>query len=64
MNPEAKVREYMTALRAWAGDGNLGLEIQGCVLRIADSGRAEAIESFRIPCKENIDERNGNDQGS
>lgn len=64
MNPEAKIKEYMTALRVWAQDGNLGLEIQGCALRIADSGRAEAVDSFRIPCKESIDERNGNDQSN
>ncbi len=62
MDPESKVKEYMSALRVWAQDGTKGLEVQGCALRIADSGKSESIESFRIPCKEIIDERNGNDQ--
>ncbi len=63
MDPDARVREFMTAVRVWEGDGTLGLEVQGCSFRIGDSGLAESMESFRIPCKEKLsDERNGNDK--
>ena len=62
MDPEARVREFMTAVRVWEGDGTLGLEVQGCFFRIGDSGLAESMESFRIPCKEKLDERDGNGQ--
>ncbi len=62
MEPEARVREFMTAVRVWEGDGSLGLEVQGCFFRIGDSGLAERMESFRIPCKETMDERDRNGQ--
>ena len=66
MDPDARVREFMTAVRVWKSDGTLGLEVQGCCFRIGDSGMAESMESFRIPCKETVkealDERNGNDK--
>ena len=62
MDPDARVREFMTAVRVWEGDGTLGLEVQGCFFRIGDSGLAESMESFRIPCKEKLDERDGNGQ--
>lgn len=62
MDPEGRVREFMTALRSWAGDGTQGLEVQGCFFKINDSGLAERAESFRIPCKEKIDERTGDSQ--
>ncbi len=62
MDPDARVREFMTAVRVWEGDGTLGLEAQGCFFRIGDSGLAEHMESFRIPCKELIDERKSDRQ--
>jgi metallophosphoesterase (TIGR00282 family) len=62
MDPDARVREFMTAVRVWEGDGTLGLEAQGCFFRIGDSGLAERMESFRIPCKELIDERKSDRQ--
>lgn len=62
MDPAARVKEFMTSVRVWEGDGTLGLETQGCFIRIGDSGLAESIESFRIPCEEKIDERIGNSQ--
>jgi len=62
MDPDARVKEFMTAVRVWEGDGTLGLEVQGCFFRIGDSGLAEHMESFRVPCKEMLDERTGNGQ--
>jgi len=62
LDPDARVREYMSSLREWSGDGTLGLETQGCCVTVADSGLAEAVETFRIPCKEKLDERDGNGQ--
>ncbi len=60
MDPDARVKEYMTAVPLWEGDGTQGLEVQGCCIGIGDDGRAESMESFRIPCKETLDEGNGN----
>jgi len=54
MDPAAKIREYMTSVRTYMGDGTEGLESQGCALTIDENGRATAMESFRIPCKEQI----------
>lgn len=54
MDPDAKVREFMTAVRSFNGDGTLGLEVQGCAVQIGAEGRAESMEAFRIPCREKI----------
>lgn len=64
LDPDSRVKEYLTAVRVWEGDGTLGLEAQGVVLDIDDEGKALGIESFRIPCEEKMDERAGNGQGS
>lgn len=61
-DPDARVREFMTSVRVFEGDGTLGLEAQGCYIEIGDHGRAARIESFRIPCEEKLDERDGNRQ--
>lgn len=60
LDPEARVKEYLTALRLWEGDGSLGLEVQGVFMEFDDSGKALKVESFRIPCEEKLDERVGN----
>ena len=60
MNPSSRVKEFMTAVRVWEGDGNLGLETQGFFVELGDTGRAEKVESFRMPCEESLDERSGN----
>ncbi|MCX7027705.1 MAG: TIGR00282 family metallophosphoesterase [Spirochaetes bacterium] len=60
MDPEARIKEYLTALRVWEGDGSLGLEVQGIFMEFDDAGKAVKAESFRIPCEEKMDERVGN----
>jgi len=62
MDPDARVREFMTSVRSFESGGTLGLEAQGCFVQIGDSGRAERIESFRLPCKEKVNERIGDGQ--
>lgn len=62
MDPDARVREFMTSVRSFESGGTLGLEAQGCFVQIGDSGRAEHIESFRLPCKEKVNERVGDGQ--
>ena len=60
MDPEARIKEYLTATRVWEGDGTLGLETQGICMEFDDAGRAVMAESFRIPCEEKLDDRIGN----
>jgi calcineurin-like phosphoesterase len=60
MDPEARVKEFLTATRVWEGDGTLGLEAQGVFMEFDDAGKAVAAESFRIACEEKLDERVGN----
>jgi metallophosphoesterase (TIGR00282 family) len=57
MDPDAMVKEFLTGIPGYCPDGKLGLETQGVIIRVDDEGKAVGIESFRIPVKENIDER-------
>ncbi|MCE5255586.1 MAG: YmdB family metallophosphoesterase [Spirochaetaceae bacterium] len=57
MDPDARIYEFMTSVRSFEGGGTQGLEAQGCFIQIGDSGKAERIESFRLPCKERVNER-------
>ncbi|HEY9053560.1 MAG TPA: TIGR00282 family metallophosphoesterase [Rectinemataceae bacterium] len=59
MDPDAKVKEFMSAIRVWEGDGKLGLETQGIFAEIDERGRAMAAEGFRISCQEKMRERDG-----
>lgn len=59
-DPEVRVQEYLSGIPAWAGDGRLGLEFQGCLVEIGEDGRALSIETLRIPCKEVLNEGTGN----
>lgn len=59
-DPDARVREFMSAVRVFEGDGTLGLEVQGCYIEVGDKGTALRMESFRIPCEEKLHERDGN----
>lgn len=56
MDPDVRVREFLSGVPAWAPDGTANLEVQGCVLRLGDDGRALSIRSFRKPCKEKLDD--------
>ena len=62
MNPEGRIKEFMTATRVWESDSDQGLEVQGIFLETGEEGKALRIERFRFPCKEMPHERVGNSQ--
>ncbi|MDA8426179.1 MAG: TIGR00282 family metallophosphoesterase, partial [Treponema sp.] len=55
LDPETRIREFMTGIPAWARDGSRELELQGCLIEIGDDGKALSIEALRIPCGESMD---------
>jgi metallophosphoesterase (TIGR00282 family) len=57
LDPETKVREFLTGVPAWSRDASAQPEAQGVCLRLDDDGLALSIESFRIRGKEIVDER-------
>jgi metallophosphoesterase (TIGR00282 family) len=57
LDPETKVREFLTGVPAWSKDASAQPEAQGVCLRLDDDGLALSIESFRIRGKEIVDER-------
>lgn len=57
LDPETRIGEYLSGISAWAKDGSLGLELQGCVIEVGDDGRAASIESIRVPCDERMEEK-------
>jgi len=57
LDPDTRIREYLTGISAWAKDGTAGLELQGCLVEVGDDGRALSIEALRIPCAEVLEER-------
>lgn len=62
MDPEGRIKEFMTATRVWEGDSDQGLEVQGLILETGEGGRAVGVQRFRHPCKEIPHERIGNSQ--
>lgn len=57
LDPETRVREYLTGIPSWSKDGRLGLELQGCVIEAAEDGGALSIRAVRIPCEEALEDR-------
>ena len=55
LDPETRIREFLTGIPAWARDGARDLELQGCLIEIRDDGKAASIEALRIPCGESMD---------
>ncbi|MGO8692283.1 MAG: YmdB family metallophosphoesterase [Rectinemataceae bacterium] len=55
LDPDTRIKEFMTGIPAWARDGRLALELQGCLVEIGDDGRAVSIEALRIPCEETLE---------
>lgn len=56
-DPQTRIGEYLSGIPAWAKDGTLGLELQGCLLEIGEDGKALGIEALRIPCEEKLEEK-------
>lgn len=61
MDPESRVREYLTGIPEWSRDGGRILELQGCLIEVGDDGRALSIAPVRRICEEAMIERTGND---
>ena len=61
MDPESRIREYLTGIPEWSRDGGQGLELQGCLIEAGDDGRALSIAPVRRICEEAMIERTGND---
>lgn len=57
MDPDAKVREYLSGIPVWAKETAGPVELQGCVIDIDEGGKARAIEALRIACPEEFHER-------
>jgi metallophosphoesterase (TIGR00282 family) len=58
LDPEVKVREFLTGVPAWSRDASAQPEAQGVCARFDEDGTALSIESFRIEGKEIPDEGN------
>lgn len=56
LDAERKIAEYRSGVPSWPKDAHLLPELQGCLIDIDDDGRAESIETLRIPCKEEFHE--------
>jgi len=54
LDPETRVREYLSGIPAWARDGAAGLELQGCLVEVDEAGRAVSIETLRLPIEEKM----------
>jgi len=66
LDPEVRIKEFMSGIPVWAKDGTAGLELQGCLVDIKDDGRAASITTLRIACEEVLDDGTGesdSDQG-
>ncbi|MBN2509723.1 MAG: YmdB family metallophosphoesterase [Spirochaetales bacterium] len=48
---ETEIQQYLTQIPERSKDGWKGLELQGVVIDIDNSGRAVSIETLRIPCE-------------
>lgn len=57
LDPATRIGEYLTGVSAWAKDGTLGLELQGCLVEVGADGRAVSIEALRIPCSEVLEDK-------
>ncbi len=57
LDPEVRLREYLTGIPAWSKDGKLALELQGCLIEADDDGRATAIRALRVPCDEILEDK-------
>jgi len=60
MDPETRIREFLTGIPEWARDGGQALELQGCLVEAGDDGKALSIEPVRKACEEVMIERAGN----
>jgi len=60
MDPASRIREFRSGIPGWPRDGGTKPELQGCVLEMADDGRAVSIEALRVPCGEEFHEGTGN----
>ena len=60
LDPEGRVREYLSGIPEWSRDGGQALELQGCLVEADEKGRALSMKQLRVPCEEVMVERAGN----
>lgn len=60
MDPESRIREYLTGIPEWSRDGGQALELQGCLVEVGEDGKALSFQNVRRACKEVMVERTGN----
>ncbi len=63
LDPATRIGEYLSGIPAWAKDGSLGLELQGCLVEVGEDGRAISIKALRIPCPVAMEDRGAPGQG-
>ncbi len=63
LDASTRIGEFLSGIPAWSKDGTAGLELQGCVIEIAEDGRATSIRALRMPCEEVLDDRTGDSDG-
>jgi hypothetical protein len=63
LDPATRIGEYLSGISAWAKDGTVGLELQGCLVEVGEDGHALSIENLRIPCAEILEEKKTEEAG-
>jgi len=51
-DPQIEIQKFMTAIPERSGEAWEGLELQGVLLDLDESGKATKIDTLRIPCEE------------
>jgi calcineurin-like phosphoesterase len=60
LDPDAKVKEFLTGIPSWSREASAQPEAQGTYICFDDDGKAISIEPFRISGKEIVDEGDSN----
>ncbi|MBN2875166.1 MAG: YmdB family metallophosphoesterase [Spirochaetales bacterium] len=56
MDADTRIGEYLSGVPVWAKDAVATPELQACVLELDTDGRAQSIETLRVPCEEEFNE--------
>jgi len=62
LDPDAKVKEFLTGIPSWSREASAQPEAQGTYICFDDDGKAISIEPFRICGKEIVDEGKSDSQ--
>lgn len=56
LEPQARIEEYLSGIPDWSRDAWEGIEFQGLLVTVDESGKARSIERIRIPVEAPHDE--------